>query len=444
MQSKHKNLPPTIPFSWVSLSTLVIGASLVGRCDRALAQLVPAGADFQPNAECDTFSVVIQRTQDLDAECPGAPARCTVACGATLFPFLDECGSFVNALSVFDAADGVRDDQAGTFVELREACNSIPSGQIIGELQPLWSAGQCPSEWMEGVSATTVPESTCEDTLPSCAAGISAGFYDCANMLCPTCGMAHQCDKTCRFCGGDGRHRLQIATTGHECPPMTFETEAAAVNDACCDQGECTGVPTECDARCGVVYVDFYSRCNGLLGLYHVEDMVEYTRLEQTCAEQMPAEPLLRLIGRCTSHDTTMASCQAKLVEGITSCFIYLQEDALALGSMAIEGEQTIETHGLRDSMLQIQADWEIRATASLLLADLRLVGGSGGNVQIDVQNDGALTLQHAQMDGGIIASAGFVSILDSLLTGVQTTHTTSTFSNEQYCIPVAGGSSSV
>ena len=138
MPSKLKNIPPTIPFSWVPLlAALVIGAALVGRCDRAQAQLVPAGADFQPNAECDTFSVVIQRTRDLDAECPGAPARCTVACGAALFPFLDECGSFVNALSVFDAADGVRDDQAGTFVELREACNGIPSGQIIGELQPL-------------------------------------------------------------------------------------------------------------------------------------------------------------------------------------------------------------------------------------------------------------------------------------------------------------------
>eukprot|EP01046_Picozoa_sp_COSAG06_P106192 COSAG06_NODE_52464_length_305_cov_1.000000_1_plen_82_part_10 len=82
----------------------------------------------------------------------------------------------------------------------------------------------------------------------------------------------------------------------------------------------------------------------------------------------MPAEPLLRLIGRCTSHDTTVASCQAKLAQGITSCFIYLQEDALALGAMAVQAGQTIETHGLQDSVLQVQADWEIGATASLLL----------------------------------------------------------------------------
>ena len=390
---------------------------------------MPTGADFQPNAECDTFSVVIQRTRDLDAACPGAPARCTVACGAALFPFLDECGSFVNALSVFDAADGVRDDQAGTFVELREACDGIPSIQIIGELQPLWSAGQCPDEWMEGVSATGVPESTCEDTLPSCAAGISAGFYNCAIMLCPTCAMAHQCDKTCSFCGdGQVGHRLmQIATAGHECPPTTFETEAAGVNDACCDQGGCTGVPTECDARCGVVYVDFFSRCSALLGVYHPEAMVEYTRLEHTCAQQMPAEPLLRLLGRCTSHDTTVASCQAKLAQGITSCFIYLQQDALALGAMAVYAGQTIETHGLRDIVLQVQADWEIGASASLLLADLRLVGGSGGVAQFNVQGDGALTLQHAQLEGGAITSAGFVALLDSLLTNAQMTHTAST-----------------
>jgi hypothetical protein len=242
--------------------------------------------------------------------------------------------------------------------------------------------------------------------------------------------MAHQCDKTCGFCGGAETHghRLQIATAGHECPPGTFETEATAVNDACCDdQGGCTGVPTECDARCGVVYVDFYARCSGLLGLYHSEDMAEFTRLEQTCAEEMPAEPLLRLIGRCTSHDTSVTSCQAKLAQGIASCFIYLQEDVLALGAMVVQAGQTIETHGLRDSVLQVQADWDIGATASLLLADLRLVGGSGGATHFTVQADGTLTLQHVQMEGGAITSAGFVSVLDSILINAQMTSTAGT-----------------
>jgi hypothetical protein len=78
-------------------------------------------------------------------------------------------------------------------------------------------------------------------------------------------------------------------------------------------------------------------------------------------------------------------------------------------------------------ALLEVQADWEIRASASLLLADLRIVGGSGGAAQFNVQADGALTLQHAQMDGGTITSAGFVSVLDSLLTGVQMTHTAGT-----------------
>ena len=50
---------------------------------------------------------------------------------------------------------------------------------------------------------------------------------------------------------------------------------------------------------------------------------------------------------------------------------------------------------------------WEIGATSSSLLADLRLVGGSSGAAQFNVQADSALTLHHVQMDGGVITSAG-------------------------------------
>ena len=441
MPPKLKTPPThTITFSSVSmLVSLVIGAALVGRCDWAQAQLVPRGvAPLEPSSDCDIFSELWGKVQEIEADCPGAPERCTVSCGVVLLPFLDACRSMLNVMNVFDDADGLHDGRAGVFDALRGKCNDIPAGELIATLKPLYDAGQCPADWMEDVSTTAVPAEACQDVRTGCAAGIAAGFLNCATDFCPTCALAGQCDKSCELCSNNGQvgHRLmQISSDEHSCPASTFDAEAVAVNDACCDQEGCTGVPTECDARCGVVYIDFYSRCSVLLGVYHPEDMVEYTRLEQTCAEQMPAEPLLRLIGRCTSHDTTIASCQAKLAQGITSCFIYLQEDALLLGTMAIEGEQTIETHGLRDHVLQIQADWEIRATASLLLSYLRIVGGSGGDVQFDVQNDGALTLQHAQMDGGVIASAGVVSILDSLLTRVQTTHTTSTFSSEQYCI---------
>ena len=119
--------------------------------------------------------------------------------------------------------------------------------------------------------------------------------------------------------------------------------------------------PTECDARCGVVFVSFYERCAQLLGVFHGSEMAAYTQLEQTCSEEMPAEPLLRLLGRCTTHDADVAGCQAKLTEGATSCFIYLQEDAPTLGTIGVEAEHLIEVHGLRlccgEPLLQLQAD---------------------------------------------------------------------------------------
>jgi hypothetical protein len=427
-------LPPPSPsgkrVTPLLLLALALGAAVGGRrCVHA--QLVPRGeAPLEPNADCDIFSQLWGKVQELDAECPGAPERCTVPCGVALLPFWDACGSMLNALSLFDDADGSHDGRAGMFAALRGKCNDIPSADLLDELKPLYDAGQCPADWMEDVSTTAVPAEACQDVRTGCEPGIASGFMSCERDFCPTCGLAGQCDKTCGLCSNDAEthgHRLQIATAEHECPPHAFETEAAAVNEACCDEGGCAGVPTECDARCGVVYIDFYSRCSDLLGIYHVDDMVGYTRLQQTCAEQMPAEPLLRLIGRCTSHDTTMASCQAKLAQGITSCFIYLQADAVALGAMAVQAGQTIETHGLRDTMLQVQADWEVGAASSLLLADVQLVGGSGGAAQLNIQADGALTLQHAQMDGGAIASSGFVSVLDSILTNAQMMNTAST-----------------
>ena len=62
--------------------------------------------------------------------------------------------------------------------------------------------------------------------------------------------------------------------------------EVIRVNDACCDEssGAClTGVPTECDARCGIVYVDFFERCNEMLHTLNVPDFPAFSRLYQTC-----------------------------------------------------------------------------------------------------------------------------------------------------------------
>ena len=69
-----------------------------------------------------------------------------------------------------------------------------------------------------------------------------------------------------------GHHRRQRRLqAAHACSPDVFSAAAAAVTDACCDDATgagCTGVPTECDARCGIVFIDFYARCAELLRVY--------------------------------------------------------------------------------------------------------------------------------------------------------------------------------
>ena len=123
----------------------------------AAGQLVPPGTTLSHASRCDfSLAEMWNRTLALDAECPGAPAQCSIACGVALTMFMDSCGSFVDVLFPFDSADGVQDGRAGAFYELAQTCNAIPPEQLLGVLRPLWSAGQCPDDWMEGVGATAV------------------------------------------------------------------------------------------------------------------------------------------------------------------------------------------------------------------------------------------------------------------------------------------------
>lgn len=83
--------------------------------------------------------------------------------------------------------------------------------------------------------------------------------------------------------------------------------------------------------------------------------------------------------------------------------------------------------HGLRDQLLQVQADWSVASTASLVLADLRLVDGSGSAAaHFTVETGGQATLRHVQMDGANIAVSGTVSVVDSTLTNSRLLSTSS------------------
>ena len=194
------------------------------------------------------------------------------------------------------------------------------------------------------MQATAVPGARCTDTFhTSCAAVIASEILTCEEDFCdspPTtdapCDLAGHCDKTCGFCvkGGDtaggGNHRRRTQLAVSSCDFSTFDDNIQEVETACCDSDQCAdGVPTECDAKCAVVFDDFYDRCQRLLSstvslaivrsalsmtsplmkllrsnaLTHLgrSQMSSYERLYSTCTESLPAEPLLSLLASCSA-----------------------------------------------------------------------------------------------------------------------------------------------
>ena len=87
------------------------------------------------------------------------------------------------------------------------------------------------------------------------------------------------------------------------CDPTAFANDAQRVNDACCDsEMACAnGVPQECDAKCAIVYNDFFRRCQSLLGSFNHAQVDTYDRLFTTCSRSLPTEPLLRAAVMCST-----------------------------------------------------------------------------------------------------------------------------------------------
>ena len=89
------------------------------------------------------------------------------------------------------------------------------------------------------------------------------------------------------------------------CDSDAFASGVELIDQACCDQagGGCTdGSPTECDAKCAVVYVDFYERCRSMLVASVVSQvhMRAFDQLYTTCSEQLSVEDLLWVAINCT------------------------------------------------------------------------------------------------------------------------------------------------
>ena len=268
------------------------------------AALLDAQQQIMPVPEhvpvrCSDLNRLYDRLATINAACcppeapcaDGQPTACSVDCAVAFKPVWEDCAHVIDTLSQFDAADGTRDGTASVFRPLKTLCDSsVSSADVLSELQSIWEEGYCPDEMMEGMARTNVTATSCEDTRDNCHLAIDSGFVSCDADFCPTCGLAGQCDLACGFCtvSDDDKHghrllQLAGAHLGHPCNPETFAESAEAVDSACCADVGCSGgVPTACDAKCGVVYVDFYARCSPLLAIYAPTDLDAYSRLEVT------------------------------------------------------------------------------------------------------------------------------------------------------------------
>eukprot|EP01045_Picozoa_sp_COSAG04_P039863 COSAG04_NODE_11380_length_712_cov_1.265905_1_plen_198_part_10 len=91
------------------------------------------------------------------------------------------------------------------------------------------------------------------------------------------------------------------------CKDSDFTEGVEAVDTACCDYDGCSGVPTTCDAKCAVVYNDFFDQCSSKLQKDDLGQMQAYTNLYSTCSG-LPTEPLLRAVIDCQVPTPTPAT----------------------------------------------------------------------------------------------------------------------------------------
>ena len=221
--------------------------------DDAAAQI---GNPFDQSSQCD-LSTLTGRIHELNAACcinPKTTERkdqcdlevCDGECVSVLLPLRDECGSLLDKL--YDGTDGKEDGIAQAFSTLHSQCLTIPIPEILDDLKALQAQGQCPDDVLDGVATAEVEGPVCRDTWqnhPGCEAAIASGFLTCEADFCDT---------------------PPTTSAFNNSAASSFEAEASRVEDACCDVATQTnvcdsGVPTTCDAKCAVVFGDFYDRC---------------------------------------------------------------------------------------------------------------------------------------------------------------------------------------
>ena len=291
------------------------------------AQIFPPSNTWM-NSTCD-LQTLSQRVQLVDDSCqPGT--RCGLDCIGHLFSLTDDCGAMLNMM--LDGRDGTYDGQFQPMMDMVDTCNELPPNVLVGYLQQLHEQGVCPSDLLDDVATTQLDRPVCEDVWGDRCHVVSTGVMTCEIDFCdsvPTtgapCDLAGLCDRTCSYCTDDKSpgHRLLISVVKKRlrelqmsfgaCDPAMFSDQAAQVDEACCDaEGLCPdGTPTECDAKCAVVYNDFYRRCQSLLGTLSPNLVDGYDRLFSTCSHSLPAQPLLRAVALCNADACAAIDCGA-------------------------------------------------------------------------------------------------------------------------------------
>lgn len=259
--------------------------------------------------ECSDINALMDQTAGLQRRCcPGGQTECNlptncsddtmdgVGCTVALSHLLDTCGDVLDELLPNATATGLH--------QLNGMCmDSLTLPDVIQELQQRVASGICTDADLEGVGMVQVLDDTeCIDSHDSCDQLVQ--LLSCKDDLCPTCQMAGQCDLTCGICGGSGHRRAQNEEGAtNTCTDIEeFQALAEEVTRACCDEatGGCAGTgaaPTECDARCAIVFVDFFGRCSNTLHAFSPADFHSYVRLNEACLHGMSMPDLLALLG---------------------------------------------------------------------------------------------------------------------------------------------------
>eukprot|EP01051_Picozoa_sp_SAG22_P009903 SAG22_NODE_858_length_6831_cov_25.965538_7_plen_1155_part_01 len=375
----------------------------------------------------------------------------------------------------------------GNGISLNGVAEQYVSNQ--GAVPPPPPESQCTDALGPGKCATCISSGhySCEDDF--CLNCLLSGECD------QTCGI---CGRHRRELGS-GLRSLQSVVP---CSATDFVALAAQVTASCCNdlEGNCdSGVATSCDAECGAIFVPFFAACSVALTTFHPDEMDAMAALDATC-RALPVMDLLAAVTYCEGETvmacpelqppanmeieyssqervymstvtytarpgftlvgdasftclingswsgepyarfgyTDVSDCVAVLGGGMETCFVHLDQDTAALGSISVDAGHLFiissssladlevlmdrgpdgSLHDQGEPNLHIQADFAVGG--ALILAGVQVVGGSGDGIQMSVEAGGEVTLQSAQMESGQVTFAGVVSIDQSSLADVE------------------------